>query len=281
MENQTIQSAQNALRNAPSGVYFQQGSKEPVKTFYSTSRTGVADVLEQAANEGYQALFIPELALAKSESPELWKNWFVTPSIRATGRTKQGTPIVIYAHVPNFYSDPKNIRDAIKGNKLVNGAGPIPQEAFNSLESKNGNGRVFVVDYNTLKNSSSGVIAVDDALVHPQTIPFLGGEDTAKRYLAKHKEVYGNKIGVWHYDDLKDQPLGRMLCVGDDDGGLSGNVDLGDYGRVFGVAPEAQSVVQKNSVPVTLESKVELIHNGKALRHEGKTYILAPDGLEL
>jgi len=245
MENQTIQSAQNALRNAPSGVYV-QGFREPVKTFYSTSSTGVADVLEQAANEGYQSLFIPELALARSQSSELWKTWFVTPSIRATGRTKQGTPVVVYAHVPNFYSYPKNIRDAIKGNKLVNGAGSIPQETFDSLESKNGNGRVFVVDYNVLKSSSSGVIAVDDALTHPQTIPFLGGEEIAKVYLAKHKEVYGNKIGVWHRDDLNTQPVGRVLYAGGGDGdGLCGNNYLDNYGRVLAVAPEAQSV-EKN-----------------------------------
>ena len=33
-------------------------------------------------------------------------------------------------------------------------------------------------------------ISVENALEHPQTIPFLGSEATAKLYLQRHKEVY-------------------------------------------------------------------------------------------
>ena len=283
MDTKTIQTARDALKSAPNGVYAQKVvPKEPVKQFYSNSNTGVADVFEQSANEGYQALFMPELALARIGSQDLWQNWYVTPSVRATGQTKAGAKVVVYAHVPNYLSNPANIRNTIKEGTLKNGAGAIPQDQFDALVSQNGNGRVFVIDYDTLRKSSSEVISVDSALEHPQTIPFLGSEATAKLYLQRHKEVYGKNIGIWHQDDFdKKTPRGRVLCLGDGGiNGLDGDDVLDDDGRVLGVAPEAQSV-EKNSVPATLESKVELLHNGKALRHEGKTYILAPEGLEL
>jgi len=288
MDTKTIQTARDALKSAPNGVYAQKVvPKEPVKQFYSNSNTGVADVFEQSANEGYQALFMPELALARIGSQDLWQNWYVTPSVRATGQTKAGAKVVVYAHVPNYLSNPANIRNTIKEGTLKNGAGAIPQDQFDALVSQNGNGRVFVIDYDTLRKSSSEVISVDSALEHPQTIPFLGSEATAKLYLQRHKEVYGKNIGIWHQDDFdKKTPRGRVLFLGgigyDGLGGVSSLGVLGGLGggRVLGVAPEAQSV-EKNSVPATLESKVELLHNGKALRHEGKTYILAPEGLEL
>ncbi len=252
MENQTIQVVRDVLKSVPSGVYFQKVPKDPTKIFYSQGNNGVADSLESCSNEGYQALFMPELAKVRIGSQELWKNWFLTPSLRATGTTKQGSKVVVYAHIPNYFSNPANIRNAVDG-KLNNGAGPMPQEEFNRLEALNGNGRVFVIPYETLKQSSSGVIKVDDALEHPQTIPFLGlGREGAEKYLAKHREVYGYNIGIWHSDDFnKKDPLGRVLCLGD--GYLNGLLggDILDYdGRVFGV------VVPEALVAQNLESRI-------------------------
>lgn len=279
MDNQTIEYARKALNNAPSGVYVKTTSQEAVKRFYSNTNTGVADVFEQAANEGYQVLFMPELALARTGSNELFQKWYVTPSLRATGQTRASSKVVVYAHVPNFYSNPTNVRDAIKEKRLVNGAGPIPQEEFDRLVSLDGNGRVFIVPYEKLKESSSGVISVDSALEHPQTIPFLGlNEKDAKAYLAKHKEVFGERIGVWHSDDFdKKTPRGRVLCLGDYDVGLDGDYDFGGGGLVLGVAPEAP-VAQKNGASATLERKVERVGND-LLRFEDKLYMPVPASL--
>ncbi len=255
MNDQTTESAQKALRNAPEGIYNQKALKYPTQVFYSEGKHGVSDSLLNCAKAGYQALFMLELALTRigaEQGSEVLTKWFLTPSLRATGTTKQGSKVVVYAHQPNYFSDPVNIRNVVESGKLVNGAGPIPQEEFNRLEALNGNGRVFVIPYETLKQSSSGVIKVDDALEHPQTIPFLGGVDKAKAYLAKHREVYGDRIGIWHTDDLnKKDPLGRVLYLSNDyNDGLNGNLSLDYDGQVFGVvAPEAQ--VAKN-----LESKL-------------------------
>ncbi len=109
-----------------------------------------------------------------------------------------------------------------------------------------------MIPYETLNQSSSGVISVDQALNHPQTIPFLGSEATAKAYLAKHREIYGDQIGVWHSDDFnKKNPLGRVLYLGGSyDGGLGGNGNLCFGGRVLAVAPEAQAVAKKLEIIV-------------------------------
>ena len=190
------------------------------KEFYA-DRTDIA--LKSLQDNGYRALFMPELADTRINSDKgsrIWQTWFTSPSIRAAGITRQGNPVVVYGHIPNYFSDPENLRKTIEENRLVNCAGIIPQEEFQGLvdldESKDqeGNRLVFVVDYGELKNSESGIIPVKRALKHPQTIPFLGGEERAQRYLERHEEVYSNHIGIWHSDDLHEQPLGRLLYLG-------------------------------------------------------------------
>src|SRR3989338_6340572 len=237
------------------------------REFYSEGIYGIADSLKACNNAGYQALFMPELAMARADAEKdsvLWKKWFLTPSVRATGRTKAGNSIAVYAHVPTSLSNPANIRKLIGDNVLVNGAGLMKEDEFYSLIDQDGNGRVFVVDYNTLRSSTNGMIKVDDALRHPQTKPFLGGEKIAEAYLTKHKDVYGKNIGVWHSDDLKDSPMARLLCAGTN-GGLDDYGSLDDSGRFLGVAPEAQYVEKK------LEDKVQKLGNGR-IKVNGRVY---------
>ena len=214
------------------------------------------DGLRECQSEGYRVLFMPELADARMEAEgnsELWQNWFSTPSLRATGKTNAGSPVVVYAHVDNYFSNPDNIETARKD--LVRGAGRLPQEEFQRLIdlAEQGNQGVILVPYEKLRKSPSGVIPVDDALEHPQTIAFLGGQERAEKYLEKHKEVYGNRIGVWHTNDLKgDQPLGRLLFVGSDcSSGLDDSNDLYDDACFVGVrrGESAEGAVRKNSAP--------------------------------
>ncbi len=221
------------------------------KEFYSEGTYGLADSLKACSDAGFQALFMPELAMARADADKdsrLWQTWFLAPSVRVTGRSKAGNGVVAYAHVPTSLTDPANIRSLIDTKALDNGAGPMPEDEFYGLLDREGDGRVFVIDYDKLRESKSDVIKVDEALAHPQTIPFLGGEQNAQAYLAKHREIYGKKIGIWHSDDLKDRPMGRVLFLGDYGDGLGGYY-LGYDGRVLGVAPEAH-VAQKNGAPL-------------------------------
>lgn len=206
------------------------------KEFYA-NRTDRA--LRNLQEENYQAVFMPQIVDARLEASRedrIFQTWYTTPSIKATGRTKQGNAVVVYAHIPNYFSNPDNIEKAINQG-LVNYAGILPQKEFQKLLDLEDKKNVFVVDYNVLKNSSSCVIPVSKALKHPQTIPFLGGEERAEKYLQKHKEVYGNRMGIWHSDDLADdESFGRLLFLGNNyyyD--LSGNSNFVNVGRFVGV----------------------------------------------
>lgn len=185
------------------------------KEFYDG---GADKALRACQDEGFEAIFMPSIADTRIEAEKdarIWQKWWTAPSIKATGKTKQGNAVVVYAHIPNYFSNPDNIETAIKQG-LINGAGIMPQDELQKLLDLEDNENVFVIDYNKLKNSSSDVIPLKNALKHPQTIPFLGGEERAEKYLKRHKEVNGNQIENWHSDDLSDKPVGRLLFIGGD-----------------------------------------------------------------
>jgi len=198
----------------------------------------LATALENCQSEGYKAMFMPELADARVKGKAAWDKWYSTPSVRATGKTNQGNAVVVYAHIPNYFSNPENIKSAL--SSLVNGAGRMPQEEFQKLVDAEDGKKVFVVDYDKLKNSKSERIPLSEAIEHPQTIPFLGGQERAEEYLAKFKEAYNtNQIGIWHCDDLNENSLmGRLLFVGNDDYNLNGDGNLSNIGRFLGVRRE-------------------------------------------
>jgi hypothetical protein len=207
-------------------------SKPIAKEFYDSN---LATALENCLKAGYNPKFMPELADARINGKAEWGRFYSAPSIRATGKTEQGSKVVVYAHIPNYFSNPENIRKAVEMG-LINGAGIMPSDEFQKLLDVEDGKKVFVVDYDKLKNSKSGIIPLSDAMEHPQTIPFLGGQERAEKYLAKHKEAYNtNQIGIWHNDDLKENPVGRLLFLGNlGDNGLVGNC-LSYFGCFLGV----------------------------------------------
>lgn len=166
--------------------------------------------------KSYKPLFMPAVVDMRIEAlgnERIWKYWYTTTSLMVTGRTKQGSAVVVYAHALNSFSNLDKIIYA-KEKDWINGAWVVPQGEFQRLLGLEDDKNVFVVDYNKLKSSESGVIKLKDALNHPQTIPFIGGRERAEKYLERHKEVYREKIGIWHYDDLHDKPLGHLLFLG-------------------------------------------------------------------
>jgi len=201
----------------------------------------------------HNPLFMPSLIDARINSPKgarFWQNRYDSVSARITGKTKAGNAVVVYAHKPNYLSDPKNIEKAKKLG-LVNGAGIVPQNKFQRLLDLEDGSNVFVVDNNILNNSTNGVVAIKDALKHPQTIPFIGSEERAEAYLKRFEEVYGNKIGIWYYNDLGEQPLGRLLSVGDDcDDGLGGDRGLDGDGRFVGVPKKSAVGASQKVLPM-------------------------------
>lgn len=198
----------------------------------------VTAALSNCINAGFSPLYMPEIVdikIAAGHNSRPWKvKYYTTPSIRAIGRSKQGNPVVVYVHVPNYFSIPDNI-DRFREDEFPFRR-RMPQEEFLKLLDKEDGENVFVADYGALRKSVSGIIHLDDALAHPQTIPFLGGETRAERYLSKYDEVYGHeighRIGIFHSDDLLDildMAVGSILYIGEYD--YDGQVDLGLYGH--------------------------------------------------
>ena len=226
---------------------------QKTKMFYHAQ---VEQALQDCQEAGYQPLFMPQLADARINGTAPWNQWFSTPSIRATGKTKQGTAVVVYAHIPNFLSNPNNIKEA-KEQGLVNYAARLSQDEFQRLVDAEDKQNVWVVDHADLKKAVSGRIKITDAIKHPQVIPFLGGQERAERYLPAQAQAYNTKtIGVWHSNDINDEsPLARLLYLGYCGyGGLGGDDSLSDVGQFLGVRDaSAEGAVQKIVVTPTLD----------------------------
>lgn len=220
------------------------------KEFESFEYGGQAKALKNLIDQGYTPVNMPSLIDARIEASKedrVWQTYFTTPSMIITGKIKNESMVAFDHRQDNYFArDPKNIEEALKA--LINYAGIVPQKEFeeavekDEFENEQKDRLVWVIkgeDYKRFRDSKSGVIPVKNALEHPQTIPFLGGEKRAQSYLQRHKEVYGDRIRIWHADDLSkddNQPLGRLLDLGSYYGiGLGGYYDLGNYARFVGV----------------------------------------------
>jgi len=201
------------------------------------------EALEKCAQEGKRALNMPELIQNKTAAPwasALWQWGYFTQSAQITGRTKAGTPIVLYIHDETQLDDATYLRPlrgldltyyAIRGlpweqEGLHDGAAPMSTEIFNRLEERVGDGKVFAVDHARLHAARSGIMQRQEResteefytriLAHPQTIPFMGvSEKDAMSYLIRLSEWSAElrSFGIHYSNDLRDQPLGRKLFL--------------------------------------------------------------------
>jgi len=253
-----------------------EGPAEDIKEFSSTRQD---DVLRNCLNAGYEALTMLDLIdrrIGSANEERIWQYGHSTLSIKATGKTKQRTPVAIYAHIHHDFSDPDSITGAIEQG-LVNGAGIMTQDEFQRLLDLQNDKNVFVVDYGKLKKtieSKGDVFNINIALEHPQTIPFLGGEERAQRYLQKHAQVYGDKVIIWSSDDLADQPLARLLFIGGKYlPSLNGDYALDGHGRFVGI-PLPKGTAAENKLEKEVEESIEQLVPGFTRR---SVHILPPE----
>ncbi len=236
-------------------LYQKKYQNQPVegKEFEVLEPFGLEKALRQCQDVGYKPLFVPQLADARIASPKkarVWNNWYSTTSLRVTGRSKGNKLVVVYAHVPNYFSNPDNIAKAVRSVEdliyyRTGTGGRIPEKEVHRLLKLEDDENVFVIDYNKLRNSSSGVIDVSEALEHPQTVPFLGGQARAEQYLQQYKKVRGNTIGIRHFDDLGEEFLGHLLFFGNNNKNALNDNCLFIGGRFVGVAQEMQQSLPK------------------------------------
>ena len=245
---------------------------QEVELFYAFAD----EALKKCYDRGFEAAYMPQLVDARLEGKAPWDRSITALSIKATGQTRQKNKVVVYAHLPNLLCIPKylemarnqKVRDSIGTN-----ATRFPQTEFQSLVDRDGqtdeqgNRLVWIIDYDLLNKAKSGRIQIEEALDHPQTIPFLCGEERAQRYLAEHqrlRKIRVPRINQWstesdirqaknieqtigvvhrqmHCSDFnKDSPSARLLLLGDinniydDDNGLVGDNGVYSFQTFFG-----------------------------------------------
>ena len=128
-------------------IQLYQNKPSEGKEFEVLETYGVEKALRQCQDAGYDALFMPQLVDARIVAPadsDIWNTWYTTQSLRATGRSKGNKPVVVYAHVPHYFSDPDNIKEAVNKG-LVNYAGEMPPEEFQKLLALEDNENVLLL----------------------------------------------------------------------------------------------------------------------------------------
>ena len=220
--------------------------------------------LANCQSKGYSAQFIPEIMDSRSISDrdnDIWTQRYSAPSVIVTGTTKNGSKVVVYAHVPNYFSHPKNIKKALPS--VSNGAGIYPEKELHRLIALEDGERVSVLDYDIATKAKSGRMSLDDARENPHTKAFIGGEARTEKCLAQHKQVVGNTIGVYHSDDMDTVPRARLLFADNwnNYGYLYGSDNLSSFGRFVGVRDNVVGVAQKSPLE-TLIGKGRDVGNG-------------------
>lgn len=206
------------------------------KIAYVTYESGSIPFALERLQKEYDIHFASTIIKAQAESSygdSVLIPPFTTPSIMATGRTKNGVPVVIYAHISNYFSNADNLRNA---KVLKNGALDFPNEEFQRLVGRKDYKDVFVWDYKWLskKCKNNIEISLEEAAKHPILTSFCGSNEIAKKYLKKCDEIneaiskelgekYNElKFKITFYEDLVKKPCARLLRINNN-----------PYGRYF------------------------------------------------
>lgn len=183
-----------------------------------------AEALQNCQQAGYDAAFAPQIADARIEATDkeaIWDMLIDTASVIVSGETRTGRKVVVVAHVPNYFSNPNNIKASISFGLVgyYNGAGIMPLKEFYQLINKEDGSNVFVLDHQAVINAGWGNFEFGDARRHPLAVAFMGGRDRLERYLNQHERVahykeHKERIGIRYNDKAGEVPVGRLLAFG-------------------------------------------------------------------
>src|SRR3989344_4755150 len=113
----------------------------------------LVQLLSQCKKEGYEILYMPQFIdaiISNDKENRHMSGVYCTSSIRAAGKTRNGSNIVVYAHVPH------NTDYNIFSSRAVN-SGSLQQEEFEKLaqgdgeKDEFGNQKIFVVEYDKIR----------------------------------------------------------------------------------------------------------------------------------
>ena len=239
------------------------------RAFYGKT---IADALQQAQvydkdndNKGHIAS-LPEIFHARVMSLEnsfVCTNWFTAMSEEIVGTTQSGSKLLVVEHGGGIFSTHERIRK-IERRGLINGAGRLSQRDFNNLlNGKLPDGKEIpvysyadfidqgnlprkygiILDFDRIKSIQSGLNDIDSLYENPLIIARAGGQEQAREYLDKVKQIYQEKdLRLYHPFQRVDasKAQGRVLFVGCEIN-FYGNSGLDADGRFIWVQKSAES----------------------------------------
>lgn len=264
-----------------------------------TAPYGVANALQEIKIRNLIPLTTPQFLDLRKDCPDfndgIWTNWYTTTS----GIYNVENKVIVVHGLKHPLTDSQRVRSAVEEGLVNYGAKLTDTEIQAFRERKIEGLRDYeeflketqnkdlaeeqygvVADASLFNGLSNDNVKLAKWVKDPRVIILAGGQRRAEQYaeMLDKKKVEKPWISLDVKQGLVDR--GRLAFVGNsnyNDYGLNGNGDLDDYGRFLGVAAEPLSApkIEVPSAQVPLESRVELLHDGRVLRHEGRLYVLA------
>ena len=294
------------------------------KPIYKEGSTGLADSIEAVISSGL--IHVPTYRLIGGRAhvgkdDEAWSEWHDSNAERISAYDEKGiigAKGVMYAlDIQNgglFVWNPGRIKEAVEGEKLVNGALQLSQDEVNNVldaikrndyeglkQIVHGKEVVFAGDYDGFVEASastdfvkgmdvtylvfrpakeagklySGRTDIDAQRDNPDLVIASGGKEPLKRMLNQAAGFGWSKFGSWH-DGYKNKNGGRVVYLSNDNYGVSG-IYLYASGRSVGVAPEALDAFyrQKDADPLAMKVN-EAMRTAKPVQHGDGVVLYVP-----
>ncbi len=226
--------------------------------------------LEYAGDDGFVAS-MPQLLHARANASYdniIWNTWFTSNSEESVATTSQGLRVVVAVHGGGIYASPERFEKTYRSSTCRSSsegftgqyAGKISErEASDVLDGKLPDGTeipVFsfdefkrgvadlplryavVMDFETVRKSTSGYDPFDVLKDEPNMIVRAGGVEPLAAYLDKARDRHNTALmGNWHpYNSIDpDQSQTRILFLAGNEGGV-GTEDVDSH--LFGYDSE-------------------------------------------
>ncbi|MEM4259927.1 MAG: hypothetical protein QXG00_01695 [Candidatus Woesearchaeota archaeon] len=189
-------------------------------------------LIKRALVMGVYIPFTPEFADKRAENAQnntddnIWNKMITTRSLEVM-KVIFNNVYIMHIHIPHFFCDPKILKNK-EAEGLIGNAIKIPNNLFEYYWNLSDNKHIFKKIYHKDgENFNSNlpkpeIFTIKEALKIDYVIHFLGGENIAKIYLDKHKQIIGEKIKIEPITNLLgeitkaeyDGPIARFARLG-------------------------------------------------------------------
>lgn len=162
----------------------------------SSNNFALYDSLRECRDKGFEPVFLPEtidfMIHAKDDTMLYRRNiGWITPSIKIGGKSKQGNRVVVYAHVPTFFTTVENFQEPVRDKFYKTFLErETPQGEFEKILELEGNERVFVHDYSEKREKQKN-FEPQEAMEKTRLNSILGGRKRAEAFFQRFEGRVG------------------------------------------------------------------------------------------